>query len=230
MMKRLLVCLLPVALLSCTPYQKITYPTKDISVTSPEKTLPIMVEVRMFNDNRAQIAENKVLFSSPQKTKIEGKSVCINSEKFYKKDSVASQITRILVEHFNKAGLFKQTFYKENSLSGYYMTGTLNSFLGEQQFSTGAAVGSQFGLIGALATAGIKTPGKVVIEIADLKLYKKDGTLVKDFGSFYKEYKDDYKADGYCWCMYTNINDKLKDFNSHLIDKIRSDLTSMNFE
>ncbi len=228
-MKKLLF-LLPVFLFGCTVYQKISYQTNDLSVLQTVKTIPIMVEVRILADNRAQIGDNKVLFTAPQKTELEGKSVCINSEQHYKKDSVVSQITRMMVDHFNKARLFKLTFYNQSNYGNYYLTGTLNSFFGEQEFSSGALVGAQFGLIGALATAGIKTPGKVTIEIADLKLYKKDGILVKDLGNFYKEYKEDYKADGYCWCMYWNINEKLKDFNSHLAEKIRTDLADIKFE
>jgi hypothetical protein len=109
------------------------------------------------------------------------------------------------------------------------LTGKINSLYGEQGFSTAAAVGAQFGLLGALATAGAKTKGKILIDISDIKLFKKDGTLVKDLGSFYKEYNEDFSADAYCWCMYANINEKLKDFNSHLVEKLRSDLSGVQF-
>jgi hypothetical protein len=132
-----------------------------------------------------------------------------------------------MVDHFNKVGLFEAAYYGQSNNSNYYLTGNLNSFYGEQLFSTGAAVGAQFGLIGALATAGIKTPGRIVIEISDLKLFKNDGSLVKDFGNFYKEYDDEYKADAACWCIYANVNAMLKDFNAHLIEKIRSDMKSV---
>jgi lipid II:glycine glycyltransferase (peptidoglycan interpeptide bridge formation enzyme) len=63
-----------------------------------------------------------------------------------------------------------------------------------------------------------------------LKLYRKDGTLVKDFGDFYKEYNDDFKADGYCWCAYWNANEMLKDYISHLIEKIRNEMADIEVE
>ena len=122
------------------------------------------------------------------------------------------------------------SFYNESQYSDYYLTGTLNSFYAEQEFSAGAAVGASFGLLGAIATAGIKTPGKIIIDISDLKLYKKDGTLVKDFGNFYKEYEGDFKADASCWCAYWNANLMLKDFNTYLIEKIRTDMTGVELE
>jgi len=226
-MKKLLL-LLPLFLIGCTVSQKIVYKIDDLSASQTTKTIPMKVEIRVSNDNRANINENSILFSKTNQTKVEGKPYFINAEKYYKKDSVASQITRIMVEHFNKAKLFEMTFYGQSNYSDYYITGTLNSFYGEQKYSSAAAVGSQFGLIGALATANAKTPGKITIDISDLKLFKKDGTFIKDLGSFYKEYKDDFAVDAYGWCIYRNVNEKLKDFNTHLIEKIRSDLAETN--
>ena len=222
-MKKLLL-LLPLFLIGCTVSQKIAYTTDDIAAPKTIKLLPMKVEIRVLNDNRANINENSMLFTKSNQIKVDGKSYFVNSERNYKKDSVASQITRIMVEHFNKARLFDMTFYGQSNYSDYYITGTLNSFYGEQKFSSAAAVGSQFGLIGALATAKVKTPGKIIIDISDLKLFKKDGTLVKDLGNFYKEYKDDFRADAYGISIFGNVNEKLKDFNSHLIEKIRADL------
>lgn len=228
-MKRLLF-LTPLFLIGCTVSQKIFYKTDDLSAPQSVQTIPAMVEVRIFEDNRTYIEENKVLFNNPRQLKLNGKQTCINSEKHYQKDTVVNQLSKIMVDHFNKVRLFKMSFYNQSQYSNFYLTGILNSFYAEQEFSTGAAVGASFGLIGALATAGIKTPGKIIIDISDLKLYKKDGTLVKNFGNFYKEYKNDFKADAHCWCAYWNANEMLKDFNTHLIEKIRNDMVDVKLE
>lgn len=228
-MKKFLL-LFPLFLVGCTISQKIGYKTDDLSAPTTVNPVPAIVEVRIFEDNRANIEENAVLFNNPRQIKFNGKQTCINSENHYKKDTVVNQLSRILVDHFNKARLFSMSVYKQSEHSNYYLTGTLNSFYAEQEFSSGAAVGASFGLVGALATAGAKTPGKIIIDISDLKLYQKDGTLVKDFGSFYKEYKDEFKADAHCWCAYWNANEMLKDFNTHLIEKIRSDMADIELE
>lgn len=228
-MKNLLLLAL-LFLIGCTVNQKIVYKTDDLSASQTVMPIPAMVEVRIFEDNRVNIEENGILFNNPRQMKLNGKQTCINSEKHYKKDTVVNQISKIMVDHFNKARLFSMSFYNQSQHSNYYLTGTLNSFYCEQEFSTGAAIGASFGLIGALATAGIKTPGKIIIDISDLKLYKKDGNLVKDFGNFYKEYKDDFKADANCWCAYWNANQMLKDFNTHLIEKIRNDLAGIELK
>ena len=225
-MKKLLF-LTPLFLIGCTISQKIVYRTDDLAALQSVKTIPIMVEVRIFDDNRAELEENSILFNNPRQVMLNGTQTCINSEKHYLKDTVVTQLSKIMVEHFNKARLFSMSFYNQSQHSNHYLMGTLNSFYAEQEFSTAAAVGASFGLIGALATAGIKTPGKIIIDISDLKLFKMDGTLVKDFGNFYKEYKDEFRADASCWCAYWNANEMLKDFNTHLIEKIRNDLAGI---
>ena len=131
-MKKLLF-LTPLFLIGCTISQKIVYETDDLAVSQSVKPIPANVEVRIFEDNRANIEENAVLFNNPRQLKLNGKQTCINSEKHYKKDTVVNQMSKIMVEHFNKAGLFSMSFFNESQYSDYYLTGTLNSFRQEQR-------------------------------------------------------------------------------------------------
>jgi hypothetical protein len=140
-----------------------------------------------------------------------------------------TKITQLLVEHMNKAQLFANVSYNTGFGSDYYLTGNLTNFYGEQEFSTEAVIGSMFGLMGALATANLTTPGVIIIEISDLKLFRRDDdALIKNFGSFYREYQGDFKVDADCWCIYRNMNQKLKDFNTELIEMIRAELLNIN--
>lgn len=215
----------PLLFIGCTVSQKIAYKTADLEVTQPVKTIPMRVDIRVLEDNRAAFDANGLLFTNPRQVRIDKKNYCINAEKHYAKDTVVTQLTKLMTDHFNQAQLFEKAFYGNSNQGDYYLTGTLNSFYGKQEFSKKAAVGAQFGLIGALATSGAKSPGEVVIELADIRLYKNDGTLVKDFGTFYKEYNDDFSADTACWCIFGNINELLRDFNTQLVEKIRSEMT-----
>jgi hypothetical protein len=219
-----LIFLLPIFLISCAINQKITYPVSNIATSQQVETIPISVEMKILVDNRANLKENEVLFTKLRNYKY----LCFNSERHYKKETVVSQITQLLLRHFNQAKLFTHTSYNDTIGGDYYLTGTLTSFYGEQGYSVEAAVGAMFGLIGALATANATTPGRIVIEISDLQLFRKDGTLVKDFGDFYKEYKGEFPADKDCWCIYRNMNTMLKDFNTQLIEKLRVDLLNIN--
>jgi len=214
---------------ACNLTQNITYPVNEITPSKAVETIPINVNVKTLADHRTHIEENMVLFTSPRETTVGLKRFCINSEKHYNKDAVVDQITQLLVKHINKAQLFANASYNTYFGSDYYLTGTLTNFYGEQEVSTDAVIGSMFGLVGALATADLTTPGIIIIEISDLKLFRKDDdTLIKDFGSFYKEYKSHFKVDAYCWCIYQNMNQKLKDFNAELIEMIRAELLNVN--
>jgi hypothetical protein len=227
-MKKLLF-LLPVILIGCVPSQKIAYKLKDITPPQNAKTIPISVEVHIFDDNRAHIEENKVLFENPRQINLKGINTCINAEKHYIKDTVVNEFSKLLVAHFNKSNLFDTTYYNIHPDSEYYITGVLNRYYSQQQFSTAAAVGAQFGLIGALATANTKSPGEIIIDVSDLKLYKKDGTLIKELGEYNQVYKNEFKADAYCWCAYWNANLMLKDFNTKLTETIRAELVNIDF-
>ena len=164
---------------------------------------------------------------------IDKKKFCVNAEIHYNKAPVVNQMAQIFVKHVNKVQLFTNANYKESIDGDYYLTGTLNSFYGKQEFPAEAAVsaaamgGMLFGAVGGGIAASVvkaKTPGKFIIDISDLKLFKKDGTLVKDFGSFTKEYTGNFEADANCWCTYGNMNSKLRDFNTQLIEKIRDEM------
>jgi hypothetical protein len=124
--------------------------------------------------------------------------------------------------------LFQRTTFAEDIQTDYYITGSLSYFYGLQEFSTAAAVGSQFGLIGALATSGVKTPADIIIEIKDIALYDKNGNLVQEFGTYRKEYSEELRADAYCWCIYGNMSQKLLSFNDGLAEKIRNEFRTIN--
>lgn len=215
-----------ILLIGCSPTKRIAYSTNDLSAS--QSSIPIQVDVRILEDIRTLNAENDILFTDKMQTKLNGKHTCINSEKGYKKDSVSFQVTQMIVNHFNQLALFSGTTFN-NPASDYYLVGKLSSFYGEQLFSTASAVGAQFGLLGAIATSGVKTEGTIKIEIKNLKLFRKDGSLVKDLGDFSRIYEEKFPADAYCWCIYDNINLKLKDFNSDLAEKLILELSDVEF-
>lgn len=226
MRQTFLILLLGIFLVGCSTARKITYNTQDLQTS--RSSVPILVDVRILEDARMQNAENDILFVGDMQARVNGKTLCINSENRYKKDSVSSQVAQMIAKHFSQLNLFSQTTFN-NPASDYYLTGKLSSFYGEQLFSAAALVGAQFGLLGALATAGAKTEGTIKIEIKNLKLFKKDGTLVKSLGDFSRVYEDKFPADAYCWCIYDNINLKLKEYNSELAEKLLLELSGVDF-
>ncbi len=181
-----------------------------------------MLDVEIFEDVRKSNSEDSVLFTRPKATKILKEKVCINSEQHYKKKPVNYQVSQIISDYFRQQEIYKAVTFDKKDTSDYYLTAKLKRFYGNQSFSTAAAVGAQFGLIGALATANTKTKGKIEIELSDIRLFDKKDKLIKELGNFKRTYEEDYHVDGYCWCIYFNVNDKLKIFTGEFSQLIES--------
>lgn len=220
---------LVIALSSCTVNKTISYSIKDVPSNNKDQNLSrLILDVEEFADKRKDIKDNTILFNNPKQFKLDGQPVCINSEKHYKKSPVTRQITNMLVDHLNKRNSFKTVVMNKKDTADYYLSGSLTRFYGKQGYSTAASVGAAFGLIGALATAGTKTKGKIIIEITDLKIFDKNNRLVKDIGTITKEYEDVFPADAYCWSIFNMVNVKLKDYFSELIETIETELKNTN--
>lgn len=224
-MKTKMILLTAIAVLtSCTINQRILYPTKDIQTIQDQELSTLVLDIEEFTDHRKENPDNDILFTSSKDVVIDGKTRCINSEKNYKIEPVTLQLSKMLVEHLNVRNSFKKVVLNKKDTADYYIRGDLRNFYGNQKFSTSAAVGAQFGLIGALATAGVKTDGKIVFEINDIIIYDKNNNVIKSIGSFKREYVGDFPADAYCWCMFQNVNIKLKEYFTELIGTVESEI------
>jgi hypothetical protein len=111
---------------------------------------------------------------------------------------VTIQLTNIFVKHLKTRTAFKDMVINKKDTADFYITGNLTKLYGKQVFSTVAAVGAQFGLIGAIATAGAKTKGQIIFEISDLKIYNRKNEIVKNIGTFRRIYEGDFFGDAYC--------------------------------
>ncbi|MDR0437395.1 MAG: hypothetical protein LBH22_03735 [Bacteroidales bacterium] len=210
-------------LASCKPAQRITYNTNKlntIEIRNDNRSL----SVQTFEDIRSQSEQNATHFASQKwQVRINGEQTCINSEVLYK-TPVAEQMTFIFAEHLSKQVPQLKVSINQKEHSDYYLEAKIRHFYGRQKFSTAAAVGAGFGLIGALATAGAKTEGTVIIELADIKLFNRQGDLIAMIGDFRKEYEGEFPADAHCYCIYANVNQKLAEFNEDLIRLILLEL------
>lgn len=219
-----LLLFITVFLSSCVMNQKIAYKLTDIPKKNNAKLSTLVFDVEIFNDIRKSNKEDSVLFKMPRITKINHEKVCINSEQHYKKKPVNNQFSQIVSDYFRQQSIYKAVTFNKKDTAEYYLTANLKRFYGNQFFSTAAAVGSQFGLIGALATANTKTKGKIEIELTEIKIFSKNGKLIKDLGNLKRTYEEDYHADAYCWCIYFNVNEKFKLFTGELSQLVESSL------
>lgn len=206
--------------IGCALNQKIKYSLKDID-PSPNKSLQeTSLSIEYLEDARKSVTDNEILFKNGRMTGFQGRKVYVNSEEHYKNPSVTNQVSTVIAEHINKRASFKTVMVSSKTITDFYLSGKLNTLYGCQDYSTGAAVGAQFGLIGALATSGIKTDGTIIIWFSDLKIFTKDDKLVKDIGEINETYSEQFPVDAYGWCIYTNVNTKLKEVVSKLSKKI----------
>ena len=212
---------------SCKINMPISYKVKDIQNNQDQKLSKIILDIEDFSDKRKDNADNEIFYANENMCKLDGQKFCINSEKYYRKEPVSKQITTLLIDHLKQRNSFKAVVEHKKDTADYYITGNLTKLYGKQAFSNAALVGSQFGLIGAVATAGKKTKGKIIFEITDLKVYNKNNQEIKNIGTFKKEFEGDFPVDGYCWCIYANVNDKLKEYFSELIIKLETEIKNI---
>lgn len=211
----LMLAVISILIAGCTATREITYSLKSIDpVSSTDSTYAVTRSLRLcvepFEDDRQTVAENGILFVRERETKLYDKDYCINAEEHYKQNTVPIQVATIMAGHFAKRGTFKSVSSGSKEQSEYSLTGRLRRLYGEQEFSSSARVGSLFGLIGALATAGATTNAKVIIEFTDLVVHRKSDGAEKRLEDVYESFSGELHADAYCWCIYENVNDQMR--------------------
>ena len=211
-------CFCVLMTVSCNPAQKITYKTEKIQQLEVGRNVNVSLSIQSFEDIRSQSENNAVhLVARIWKVNHTGEQSCINSDVLYK-TPVSEQMAVIFAQHLAKKMPQIRVLTNQKENADYYLEAKLKQFYGIQKFSNAAAVGAQFGLIGALATAGAKTHGTIIIELSEIKLFDKQNNLIASVGDFRKEYEGDFPADANCFCIYQNVNQKLSEFNDDLIN------------
>jgi len=199
---------------ACKPSQKIVY---DINKYQPSsEVVNASLSIQTFQDIRDELPENQLHLQSKNIiAKVDNNQSCINAEVLYK-ISVGQQLAEMLGKYLNKKAYFTSVEINKKEQANYFVTAKVKQFSGIQKYSTKAAVGAQFGLIGALATMNLKTEGKVAIELSDIQIYNNKGLLVANIGDFKKEFDGDFPVDANCYCIYRNVNNFLADFYEEL--------------
>jgi hypothetical protein len=191
----------------------------DIAPSKNTQLKNVVINVEPFNDERRSVSQNSLAFTDDRQTKVNGKCVCVNSEKKYKPD-VGREIAATIAAHFKQRGAYKDALNDSKAVADYSLTGTIRQFYGQQDCSIAAAVGSAFGVVGTLATMGVTTPGIIRIEITQLRLIDKTGTEVKVFADINKSYSEELRADAHCLMTHVNVLEKLKEIVDGLSDQI----------
>ena len=211
---------------SCSVSRKVTYSLKDYKPST--ENVNKSISIQLFDDIRFTNEENQFYqTATSNQKKIDGNFNCITAEKYYK-IPVNQQMTDMFVNYLKKKEYFSNVFVNQKDIADYYVTAKIKNFTGYQAYSAGAAIGAQFGLIGALVTAGIKTEGKIVIEIVDIQIFDKNGNEVAFIDDISQIFEGKMLADAYCWCIYGNLNQKLSLIYEDFGDKIFKAILTKN--
>jgi hypothetical protein len=220
---KIIVLITAVIAVSCTPSRVISYNLNKVQPSTDQVNKSLSIE--NFVDIRSTFPENQVYLQAKSNSgvKIDGKNSCVNAEKQYK-IPVAKQLTDMFTKYLQKKAYFSSVSENQKGATDYYLTAEVKQFSGYQGFSNKAAVGAQFGLIGALATANVKTDGEMAIELINITLFNKDGKLIANLGNLKKETNGNLPVDAYCNCIYSNINLFLADVYTELGDMVYQEL------
>lgn len=253
-MNKFLFSLISILFSGCYSAYQIQYRTENIQPVS-ETSLPISVDMRILKDIRKDDKQNIKMFKQDKFHYNNGKRYCINAEENYAADQIPERLTELIVNHFNKAKLFKRTYFKQSAEANYYLAANLKKFYGEQEYhntkyeqnssinSNGDVCYNSFifsneekivqinkGKKVSEGEQGYKTPGKIIIELSDVRLYRKsDNKLIEDFGDFKIKTNDEFFAYGFCWCIYDHVSIVFSQFNTEFSKIIYEYLKSKNW-
>lgn len=167
------------------------------------------LDVEVLTDRRASEPQNRILFENDASATVNGQDLCLNAESGYEPQTVAHQISELIRAHIEKRGRFQQVLMSQKEAADYHLTGTLRSYYGSQAQSGPAKVGAMFGLVGALATMNLTTPGTIRIELTELQLARKDGSVVARLPNVSEVVESDLSVDASCVAIYSNVDGRL---------------------
>lgn len=206
----------------CTITQPVKYDLKDVSkVSQVSPYAGYTLSIREFKDMR-QPAAKEGKWNAPATVQRNNAAWFYNSADHYKNGAVAPSVGEMMAKHLEMAGVFKSVCFNCDAAAktDLILEGKIARFDGFKQSSTAAKAGTYFGLVGVLATAGVKSKYEAATVLSDLKLMKADGTVIWQGSSDGSIQGEDY-ADAAGWSVYAKANESLKKAVEALIVKLR---------
>ena len=211
----LLLALALVACCGCTRKQTIKYDLRDVTRVKIEPLSALVFDIETLQDKRREIADNDPLFDQDYVGEIDEQQVCINSEKYYEKGTVAYQISKIMADHLAARGAFGDVRVDAKQGADYYLTGALKRFYARQPFAISAK------------NASVKEYGLVLIEFTDLEIHDKNGAVVRKLPNCENRFDEPMDYESYCWPIYWEINRRLKIVIGNLAEQMEKEVSEL---
>lgn len=215
------------ALLATGCAQSISYRLKDVPVISQSPFTSYTLTVKEFTDVRRPVDQVKSQWRSPYAARLvarNGEDWFYNSDELYKNNVAAPWITEMLAKHLTASKLFRDVKVSADGSSDtdFLLDGRIEKFeaLKEAGYSKLTQIGQLFGVLGALATAGVESQYEATTKLSELHLrYVKTQTVVWNGEAEATIGGSDY-ADPYGLSVYLKANESLKKAVEDLIRKL----------
>lgn len=217
------------------PYQFNPDPLKANHSTN-EYLNSLVLSIEYFEDIRRKDPANDIYFNKRKKTHLQNENnskKCINSEKNYKSNLIHN-LTRLTAYHLKSDQIFKNVVYAKKHLADYYITAKLKNFRIMQDFDACAATREEIPSLytpcyslGSSYTIWEEhiqyySRAKVLIQYEEVKLYSKDGRLIKEIALVENHEINEFPVDKSCWCAFRTAETSLLKINSILAKELIS--------
>tara|TARA_R110002096_G_scaffold428478_4_gene640233 strand:+ start:20546 stop:21244 length:699 start_codon:yes stop_codon:yes gene_type:complete len=220
---------LSLCFLACTPTKKITYDYTQIESLKDSVSIDNSFSVFILEDVRKGVEDSEKILDSGRLYGQGNDRICINSDKHYTPEkTVARQVSEAIHYHIKQTDIFENMAMNTDEMD-YSLKGSVMRLYGEQKFSKRASAAQSFGLIGAIATADIKSPGKIRITLTNLRLVDNKSNMEIPLDDIDLQFEGQYRIDGDCWFIYDHVNEYLKEtIRLRLIPNIIEKIASLN--
>lgn len=206
--------------------QRIAYKINDIPKVTNSIFKDSSLVVWEFRDEREGNSIEKSWYQEKRLVTKDRMKWYFNHNDYYKNKDISSGITKMIVKHLACSRLFQSVILADNATSraDYILEGAIRKFEGFKEQSAVALIGSQFGLIGALTTAGVKSEYRAHTMLIDVRLIETNSNEIVWEGDIEAKIRGKDYADAYGWSAYTKANSALKEVVNQLIKKIHNEI------
>lgn len=210
-------------LLGCAAPMKVTYPLKDIRIISESPYSNSSLCIKEFVDQREPLNSKKPFLRHVATVQRGEAEWFHNNDSGYKDKKVAPLITQIVQEHLRATRLFKEVVVCEDGppQTDFLLEGRIKKFEALKKTSKEAEAGMAFGLLGALATLGLKTEYEAVT-IFQARFTDTSTSKILWENEVEGKTEGNDAADPYGWSVYFHANQSLK----KAVDELVKNLTS----
>lgn len=205
----------------CAANQKITYPLQDVAPITGSQIIDADLVVKEFEDIRQPLAR-KGGWSSPAMITRDNASWFYNSDDHYQDNRVAPWITEMIAKHLDTLGIFRGVKVNQagEAVPDLYLEGKIKQFEAFKKRSMATVVGSQFGLIGLLATSGVKSEYEAATMLTQVRLLRTSTNEVLWEGEVEGRISGKDYADTAGWSVYEKANLSLKKAVDELANRL----------